>query len=59
MGAVATPSAETINPPARHRGRWWVAALLFSAMAFNYFDRQMLAVLKPSLSTELKWSEMD
>ncbi len=59
MGAVATPSAETINPPARHRGRWWVAALLFSAMAFNYFDRQMLAVLKPSLSAELKWSEMD
>ncbi|MBY0306624.1 MAG: MFS transporter [Sphingomonas sp.] len=59
MEAVATPSAETINPPARHRGRWWVAALLFSAMAFNYFDRQMLAVLKPSLSTELKWSEMD
>ena len=59
MEAVATPSAETINPPARHRGRWWVAALLFSAMAFNYFDRQMLAVLKPSLSAELKWSEMD
>ncbi|OYY72707.1 MAG: MFS transporter [Sphingomonas sp. 28-63-12] len=28
-------------------------------MAFNYFDRQMLAVLKPSLSAELGWSEMD
>ncbi len=46
-------------PAARRRGRWWVAALLFSAMVFNYFDRQMLAVLKPSLSAELHWGEMD
>jgi ACS family hexuronate transporter-like MFS transporter len=37
--------------------RWIVAALLFSAMVFNYFDRQMLAVLKPTLSKELHWSE--
>ncbi len=44
---------------AAHRGRWWVAALLFSAMVFNYFDRQMLAVLKPSLAEELHWGEMD
>jgi ACS family hexuronate transporter-like MFS transporter len=38
--------------------RWTVAALLFSAMVFNYFDRQMLAVLKPTLSRELHWSEL-
>ncbi len=37
--------------------RWIVAALLFSAMIFNYFDRQMLAVLKPGLSKELGWNE--
>ena len=38
--------------------RWTVVALLFSAMVFNYFDRQMLAVLKPTLSRELHWSEI-
>ncbi len=47
-----------IDAPARYRGRWWVAALLFSAMVFNFFDRQMLAVLKPGLAVELHWSEM-
>ena len=47
-----------IDGLARNRGRWWIAALLFSAMVFNYFDRQMLAVLKPSLSVELHWGEM-
>lgn len=47
-----------IDGLAGNRGRWWIAALLFSAMVFNYFDRQMLAVLKPSLSVELHWGEM-
>ncbi len=37
--------------------RWTVVALLFSAMVFNYFDRQMLAVLKPTLSREMHWRE--
>jgi len=51
------------SPPAADTGgriggvRWVVAALLFSAMVFNYFDRQMLAVLKPTLSTQLHWKE--
>ncbi len=58
-----TAAAQIANTPTDHslrrRGRWWVAALLFSAMVFNYFDRQMLAVLKPSLSAELHWGEMD
>ncbi len=39
--------------------RWVVVALLFIAMVFNYVDRQMLAVLKPTLATDLKWSETD
>jgi MFS transporter, ACS family, hexuronate transporter len=37
--------------------RWTVVALLFVAMVFNYVDRQMLAVLKPTLAAELKWTE--
>lgn len=56
--AAALPDGSEAAP-GRRRGRWWVAALLFSAMVFNYFDRQMLAVLKPSLSAELQWGEMD
>jgi ACS family hexuronate transporter-like MFS transporter len=39
--------------------RWTVVALLFAAMVFNYIDRQMLAVLKPTLAEDLRWSETD
>ncbi len=43
--------------PIGHR-RWIVVALLFAALVFNYFDRQMLGVLKPMLARELHWSEL-
>jgi ACS family hexuronate transporter-like MFS transporter len=33
--------------------------LLFAAMVINYVDRQMIGVLKPTLSTEFGWSETD
>lgn len=59
MHADHEASDNAVGGVMRRRGRWWVAALLFSAMVFNYFDRQMLAVLKPSLSAELQWGEMD
>jgi ACS family hexuronate transporter-like MFS transporter len=39
--------------------RWVIVALLFAATAINYIDRQMLGVLKPTLSTELGWNEID
>jgi ACS family hexuronate transporter-like MFS transporter len=38
--------------------RWIVVFLLFLANVLNYFDRQMLAVLKPLLSGEMHWSEI-
>jgi ACS family hexuronate transporter-like MFS transporter len=41
------------------RYRWVVVALLFSATAINYVDRQMIGVLKPTLSKEFSWSEGD
>ena len=41
------------------RYRWVVVGLLFAATAINYVDRQMIAVLKPDLAIELKWSEKD
>ncbi len=41
------------------RVRWVVVALLFSAMVINYVDRQMIGVLKPTLSAEFGWTEAD
>ena len=45
------------RPPTRYR--WVVVALLFAATAINYVDRQMIGVLKPTLSAEMAWSETD
>jgi ACS family hexuronate transporter-like MFS transporter len=39
--------------------RWVIVALLFLATVINYIDRQMLGVLKPTLSADLGWSELD
>lgn len=41
------------------RFRWVIVALLFTATAINYIDRQMIGVLKPTLSEEFGWSESD
>ena len=41
------------------RFRWVIVALLFAATAINYIDRQMIGVLKPTLSQEFGWSEGD
>ena len=37
--------------------RWLICGLLFAAMVINYVDRQMLGVLKPTLSKEFGWTE--
>ena len=39
--------------------RWSIVFLLFLAMTLNYLDRQMIAVLKPLLSHDFRWSEAD
>lgn len=41
------------------RYRWVIVGLLFAATAINYVDRQMIGVLKPTLSAELHWTESD
>ncbi|WP_423140702.1 MFS transporter [Parablastomonas sp. CN1-191] len=51
-----TPAA--LQKPAG-RYRWTIVALLFAATAINYIDRQMIGVLKPTLSKEFAWSESD
>ncbi|MFA5966539.1 MAG: MFS transporter [Sphingomonas sp.] len=39
------------------RYRWAICALLFAATAINYVDRQMIGVLKPTISSELGWND--
>ncbi|UAJ09031.1 MFS transporter [Polymorphobacter megasporae] len=49
----------TERSPVAGHVRWTIAALLFFATTINYLDRQVLGVLKPTLTTELHWSETD
>jgi len=41
------------------RYRWRICALLFFAATINYIDRQVIGLLKPSLMSDLHWSEID
>lgn len=41
------------------RHRWTICALLFFATTINYIDRQVIGILKPTLSAEFGWSETD
>jgi ACS family hexuronate transporter-like MFS transporter len=36
--------------------RWTICALLFFATTINYMDRQILSLLKPTLDSELHWT---
>ena len=46
---------------AANRGwvRWSICALLFFATTVNYVDRQVIAILKPTLQQEMGWNESD
>lgn len=39
--------------------RWIIVALIFFATTINYIDRQVIGLLKPTLQSELGWSEAD
>ncbi len=39
--------------------RWRILALLFFATTINYIDRQVIGLLKPFISNELGWNEID
>lgn len=41
------------------RRRWIVLGLVFVAIVLNYVDRQILALLKPTLQAEFDWSDRD
>src|SRR3954451_14538092 len=39
--------------------RWFVCVLIFLATTINYIDRQILALIKPILDNELKWTNAE
>jgi MFS transporter, ACS family, aldohexuronate transporter len=39
--------------------RWVICGLLFLAATINYVDRQVIGLLKPTLTAEFGWSELD
>jgi ACS family hexuronate transporter-like MFS transporter len=39
--------------------RWIICGLLFFAATINYVDRQVIAILKPTLQAQFQWSELD
>lgn len=51
----------TLNELNRKIGkyRWTICSLLFFATTINYLDRQVLSLLKESLSLEFGWSDSD
>lgn len=39
--------------------RWIIVAMVFVAIMLNYVDRQILALLKPTLEAQFRWSDQD
>jgi ACS family hexuronate transporter-like MFS transporter len=61
-GGSATGAAIAgVGDPVKRIGRyrWVICALLFFAATVNYIDRQVLGILKGTLTTEFGWSEVD
>src|SRR2546427_5089664 len=57
-GSVYPAASESVGGTGT-RVRWTVVALLFGATTVNYIDRQVLAILAPTLTRELGWRETD
>jgi MFS transporter, ACS family, hexuronate transporter len=58
---MTATTAERVAPVAAtlSRYRWTICALLFFGVAINYVDRQTIALLKPTLAAEFRWSDVD
>jgi len=55
--ATEAPTGAHSAPKPGGRLRWTICGLLFFATTINYIDRQMISVLKPTLTAEFGWSE--
>jgi ACS family hexuronate transporter-like MFS transporter len=59
MEASNSAAVELDRPPAgapvrRSKLRWFILAMIFAAIVLNYFDRQIVSILKPRLLTEFE-----
>jgi MFS transporter, ACS family, hexuronate transporter len=59
MTTEPTYSLAESQSPAGNPGhrRWMICALLFFAATINYMDRQVIALLKPTLALQFGWTE--
>ncbi|MCP9495988.1 MAG: MFS transporter [Pyrinomonadaceae bacterium MAG19_C2-C3] len=55
----STVEAVIVTPARIGHYRWTICALLFFATTINYIDRQIIGILKPTLASELGWTEID
>jgi MFS transporter, ACS family, hexuronate transporter len=56
---AASQSSVSIVTSGAGRWRWIICGLLFFATTFNYIDRQVISLLKPTLQQQLHWNELD
>jgi ACS family hexuronate transporter-like MFS transporter len=59
MSQEATTDRYRVDPARLSRYRWVICGLLFAATAINYVDRQIIGILKPTLSHQFGWTETD
>lgn len=52
-------AAEQTTDPALARTRNWLIVLLFFGTIINYVDRQVLSLLKPTISAEYGWGDAE
>jgi MFS transporter, ACS family, aldohexuronate transporter len=51
-------NASTTASATSGNARWIICALLFFAASVNYMDRQVIALLKPTLQAQFGWTEI-
>ena len=54
MTAITLDSAAEVQ-----RRRWLIVGLAFTAIMLNYVDRQVIAILKPTLQVQFHWTNRD
>ncbi len=57
MNPNPIPAPESTPSPSGNR-RWLICGLLFFAATVNYMDRQVIALLKPTLQLQFGWTEI-
>ena len=59
FGTAVTAAVDDRIPTRVGNTRWVICALLFFAATINYVDRQVIGILKPTLTAEFGWTETD